>query len=53
MMTHAMNCDTVDERLADYLEGELAASDEGPHLVDQPVPRRGEVVDDRAHVVAS
>ena len=28
MMTHAMNCDAVDERLADYLEGELAAADE-------------------------
>jgi anti-sigma factor RsiW len=28
MMTHAMNCDAVDERLADYLEGELTASDE-------------------------
>ena len=27
MMTHAMNCDAVDERLADYLEGELSASD--------------------------
>ena len=28
MMTHAMNCNAVDERLADYLEGELPASDE-------------------------
>jgi len=27
MMTHAMNCDAVDERLAEYLEGELPASD--------------------------
>jgi len=28
MMMHAMNCEAVDERLADYLDGDLAASDE-------------------------
>ena len=28
MMTHAMNCEAVDRRLADYLEGDLAASDQ-------------------------